>query len=74
MQISQSCLDARWTCFTEAGLADQLANALQVPTVDLVDLRRAPLGLRGRVLQDGRLLYSADGWRRRGWMVEQASP
>ncbi|MGH3829625.1 MAG: type VII toxin-antitoxin system MntA family adenylyltransferase antitoxin [Pseudonocardiaceae bacterium] len=45
---------------TEAGLADQLADALQVPAVDLVDLRRAPLGLRGRVLEEGRLLYSAD--------------
>jgi len=31
-----------------------------VPEVDLVDLERAPLLLRGRVLQEGRLLYSAD--------------
>ncbi len=44
----------------EAGLADQLARELRVPTVDLVDLRRAPLRLRGRVLEEGRLLYSAD--------------
>lgn len=44
----------------EAALADQLGQALQVPAVDLVDLRRAPLGLRGRVLGEGRLLYSAD--------------
>jgi len=44
----------------EAGLADRLAQALRVPAVDLVDLRRAPLVLRGRVLTDGRLLYSAD--------------
>ncbi|MGH3777693.1 MAG: type VII toxin-antitoxin system MntA family adenylyltransferase antitoxin [Pseudonocardiaceae bacterium] len=44
----------------EAGLADRLAHALQVPAVDLVDLRRAPLRLRGRVLEEGRLLYSAD--------------
>ena len=44
----------------EAGLADQLAQALQVPAVDLVDLQRAPLQLRGRVLAEGRLLYSAD--------------
>ncbi|MGH3995943.1 MAG: type VII toxin-antitoxin system MntA family adenylyltransferase antitoxin [Pseudonocardiaceae bacterium] len=44
----------------EAGVADQLAQALQVPAVDLVDLQRAPLGLRGRVLAEGRLLYSAD--------------
>lgn len=44
----------------EAALADQLAQALQVPTVDLVDLRRTPLRVRGRVLSEGRLLYSAD--------------
>lgn len=44
----------------EASLADRLAQALEVPAVDLVDLRRAPLVLRGRVLQEGRLLYSAD--------------
>lgn len=44
----------------EAGLADQLAQALQVPAVDLVDLRRAPLRVRGRILAEGRLLYSAD--------------
>jgi predicted nucleotidyltransferase len=44
----------------EAALADQLAQALRVPTVDLVDLQRAPLRVRGRVLAEGRLLYSAD--------------
>lgn len=44
----------------EADLADRLAQALRVPTVDLVDLRRAPLRVRGRVLAEGRLLYSAD--------------
>ena len=44
----------------EVGLAGRLAQALQVPAVDLVDLRRAPLWLRGRVLEEGRLLYSAD--------------
>jgi uncharacterized protein len=44
----------------EASLADQLAQALQVPAVDLVDLRRAPLRLLGRILAESRLLYSAD--------------
>ncbi len=44
----------------EAGLVDRLAQALEVPAVDLVDLRRAPLVVRGRVLQEGRLLYSTD--------------
>jgi predicted nucleotidyltransferase len=44
----------------EADLADRLAQALQVPTVDLVDLRRASLRMRGRVLEEGQRLYSAD--------------
>lgn len=44
----------------EAALADQLAQALRVPMVDLVDLRRVALRIRGRVLAEGRLLYSAD--------------
>ncbi|MGH3539603.1 MAG: type VII toxin-antitoxin system MntA family adenylyltransferase antitoxin [Pseudonocardiaceae bacterium] len=44
----------------EARLSDRLAQALQVPTVDLVDLRRAPLRVRGRVLSEARLLYSGD--------------
>jgi uncharacterized protein len=44
----------------EAAVADQLAQALRVPAVDLVDLRRAPLRLRGRVLEKGLLLYSSD--------------
>ena len=44
----------------EASLADRLAQAIGVPAVDLVDLRRAPLRLLGRVLEEGRLLYSAD--------------
>ncbi len=44
----------------EAALAQDLAQALHVPAVDLVDLRRAPLRLRGRVLAEGQLLYSAD--------------
>ncbi|MGQ0776532.1 MAG: type VII toxin-antitoxin system MntA family adenylyltransferase antitoxin [Pseudonocardiales bacterium] len=44
----------------EASLADRLAQALRVSAVDLVDLRRAPLRLLGRVLEEGRLLCSAD--------------
>ncbi|HEU0129111.1 MAG TPA: nucleotidyltransferase domain-containing protein [Pseudonocardiaceae bacterium] len=44
----------------EAGLADRLAQALEVSAGDLLDLQRASLVLRGRVLQEGRLLYSAD--------------
>lgn len=44
----------------EVGLADRLAQALGVPLVDLVDLSRAPLRLRGRILQEAQLLYSSD--------------
>lgn len=45
----------------EAQLADRLAAAMGVPRVDLVDLRRASLRLRGgRILERNRLLYSAD--------------
>ncbi|MGH3686523.1 MAG: hypothetical protein ACRDRU_10600 [Pseudonocardiaceae bacterium] len=38
-------------------MADRLAQALRVPAVDL---RRAPLRVRGRVLEEGQLLYSSD--------------
>lgn len=44
----------------EAQLADRLAQALEVPSVDIVDLGRAPLRLKGRVLSEGQLLYSTD--------------
>lgn len=44
----------------EAALADRLAVALDVPSVDLVDLERAPLILAGRVLTEGRTIFSAD--------------
>lgn len=52
--------DAPLDLLAEAAVAEQLAQALQVSAVDLVDLRRAPLRLRGRVLEEGRLLYSSD--------------
>jgi predicted nucleotidyltransferase len=41
-------------------LAALLAKVLAVPAVDLVALDRAPLELRGQVVQDGELIYSAD--------------
>lgn len=41
-------------------LADRLASALGVADVDLVVLDRAGLELRGAVVQEGRLLFSAD--------------
>jgi predicted nucleotidyltransferase len=44
----------------EAALADRLAQALDVPAVDLLDLARASLRMRGRAITEGRLLYSVD--------------
>ncbi len=44
----------------EVALAQALASALDVPAVDLVDLDRAPLRLKGRIVQEGQLLFSAD--------------
>ena len=41
-------------------MAQALASALDVPAVDLVDLDRAPLRLKGRIVQEGQLLSSAD--------------
>lgn len=48
------------TLLEEVGLSDELGAALHVPAVDLVVLNHAPLELRGRVVQEGRLLWSAD--------------
>ncbi len=44
----------------EVALAQALASALDVPAVDLVDLDRAPLRLKGRIVQEGQLLFSTD--------------
>jgi predicted nucleotidyltransferase len=41
-------------------LARELVEALGVPDVDLVLLDRVRLELRGRVVQEGRPIYSAD--------------
>ena len=41
-------------------LALGLVRALGVPDVDLIALDRAALELRGRVVQEGRPIYSAD--------------
>lgn len=42
------------------GLVRSLEAGFEVPKVDLVLLDRADLELRGRVVQDGRLIYSID--------------
>lgn len=44
----------------EGRLAADLAVALHVPVVDLVDLRRAPLRLLGRILLDGSVIHGRD--------------
>ena len=54
--VARSPLDL----LAEAALADRLAIALEVPAVDLVDLLRAPLLLTGRVLTEGRTIFSSD--------------
>ncbi|MGH2830419.1 MAG: type VII toxin-antitoxin system MntA family adenylyltransferase antitoxin [Actinomycetota bacterium] len=45
-------------------LADRIRIATAVPDVDVVVLTDAPLELRGRVVQEGRLIYSVDEARR----------
>lgn len=54
-------------------LADRLARLLEVPEVDLIVLDEASLELRGRVVQEGRLLYSADESRRVAFEVRTQS-
>jgi uncharacterized protein len=50
-------------------LGDALAEVLGTP-VDVVDLDRSELELRGRVAEQGRLLYSADEPRRVAFEVD----
>jgi predicted nucleotidyltransferase len=54
-------------------LADRLAGALGVEHVDVVLLNRAPLELRGHVVQDGRPLFVADESRRVDFEVRTRS-
>lgn len=54
-------------------LAGRLAVAFGVPDVDLVMLDQAPLELRGRVVTEGRLLFSADERRRVAFEVRTRS-
>ncbi|MCP9488212.1 MAG: nucleotidyltransferase domain-containing protein [Gaiellaceae bacterium MAG52_C11] len=52
------------TLLDEQRLAARIAGAVNVPEVDLVRLDRAGLELRGKVVQEGRLAFSADEPRR----------
>ena len=54
-------------------LAIDLADAFGVGEVDLIELRAAPLELRGRVVQEGRLIFVADGAARVRFEVETRS-
>ncbi|MDQ3709635.1 MAG: nucleotidyltransferase domain-containing protein [Actinomycetota bacterium] len=54
-------------------LADRLASVLGVGEVDLVVLDGATLELRGRVVQEGRLLFSADESQRVAFEVRTRS-
>lgn len=54
-------------------LAVALGEVLDAPAVDVVVLDRASLALRGRVLTEGRLLWSADDPRRVRFTVETLS-
>jgi uncharacterized protein len=54
-------------------LADRIARALGVPEVDLVLVDRASLELRGAVVQEGLLLFSADEPRRVAFEVRTRS-
>lgn len=57
----------------QAALTGALEDALGVAAVDLIVLDTAPLTLRGRVLVEGRLLWSADDVRRVRFTVDTLS-
>lgn len=65
--------DRRLDLLERARLAARLAEALGVPDVDLVVLDEAGLELRGRVVQEGRLIYSRDEPARVGFEVRTRS-
>lgn len=57
-------VDGDMDLLDRARLAGRLADALEASEVDLVVLDDAPLELRGRIVQEGRLLFSDDEPRR----------
>lgn len=52
--------DRPLTLLAESLLSVDLARALDVAAVDLVDLRRAPLRLVGRILGEGLVIHGRD--------------
>ena len=65
--------DRRLDLLERSRLAARLADALGVPDVDLVALDEARLDLRGRVVQEGRLIYSRDEPARVDFVVRTLS-
>ena len=59
--------------YERAGLANQLAEVLGVPDIDLILLDAVRLPLRGRVVQEGRLIYECDKARRVAFEVRTRS-
>ena len=66
-------LDGSMGLLDQEIVADRLARALEVPAVDLIILDTAPLELRGRVVQEGRVIFSADEPRRVAFEVATRS-
>ncbi len=66
-------LDGQMELLDREVLADRLARALGVLDVDVVVLDTAPLELRGRVVQEGKVLFSADEARRVAFEVATRS-
>jgi predicted nucleotidyltransferase len=66
-------LDGGLGLLDQEALADRLARALGVPGVDLIVLDTASLELQGRVVQEGRAIFSADEPRRVAFEVATRS-
>lgn len=66
-------LDGSLGLLDQEALADRLARALGVPGVDLIVLDTASLELQGRVVQEGRAIFSADEPRRVAFEVATRS-
>lgn len=59
--------------YTQAGLAEAFREPLGAGAVDIVLLDRAPLDLRARVVQEGRVLWSRDEPLRVAFTVQTQS-
>jgi predicted nucleotidyltransferase len=66
-------LDGEIGLLEQEVLADRLARGMKVAEVDLLVLDRAPLELRGRVIQEDHPIYSSDEPRRMEFEVRTRS-